>query len=200
MFFCSLPFHNIFTLICGVYLITLMSIIKSIFKNKIFRVCAVLIVVTYPFFKDFEFIYSVGDSMLPSYENGELIIIHKRKSLGVGWSPQRGQVIVATDEKDNDSVTKRVLGLAGDKILIKNGYIYINDKKHKDPYTHQNITFWTESEETRAKKPKEDWLFLNTDQSIGKVPKGYIWVIGDNRHMSWYGLVKIKDIKGVVLY
>ena len=78
-----------------------MNTIKSIFRNKIFRVCLILIIVTYPFFKDFEFIYSVGDSMLPSYENGELILI---------------------------------------------------------------------------------------------------WVIGDNRHMSWYGLIKIKDIKGLVLY
>ena len=55
----------------------------------------ILIVITYPFFKDFSFIFSVGNSMLPTYENGELIIIHKIKSLGPNWTPQVGQVVVA---------------------------------------------------------------------------------------------------------
>lgn len=155
---------------------------------------------TYPFFKDFEFIYSVGDSMLPSYENGELILIHKIKSLGPNWTPQRGQVIVALEDKDNDSITKRVIGLEGEYIKIQHGYIFIDNKKHKDLYTHTNITYWLESEEVRLDKPKDRWLFLNTDENVGRVPQGHVWVIGDNRHMSWYGLIKIKDIKGLVLY
>ena len=177
-----------------------MNTIKSIFRNKIFRVCLILIIVTYPFFKDFEFIYSVGDSMLPSYENGELILIHKIKSLGPNWTPQRGQVIVALEDKDNDSITKRVIGLEGEYIKIQHGYIFIDNKKHKDLYTHTNITYWLESEEVRLDKPKDRWLFLNTDENVGRVPQGHVWVIGDNRHMSWYGLIKIKDIKGLVLY
>ena len=40
----------------------------------------------------------------------------------------------------------------------------------------------------------------NTDEDVGKVPEGYVWVIGDNRSMSWYGLVKIQEIKGLVLF
>ena len=70
----------------------------------------------------------------------------------------------------------------------------------KDNYTHQNITFWLEDEETRSKKPKSDWLFLNTYEDFGVVPKGHVWVIGDNRRMSWMGKVKIKDIEGLVLF
>ena len=159
-----------------------------------------MIVITYPFFKDFEFIFSVGDSMLPTYKNGELVIVHKLKSLGPNWKPKRGQVVVAIDPEDGGGITKRVIGLEGEYLRIKNGYIYIDDKRHKDSYTHQNITFWTETEEVRAAKPKEDWMFLNTDELIGKVPKGYVWVIGDNRNLSWFGLVKIKDVKGLVLF
>jgi signal peptidase I len=177
-----------------------MNTVRSIFRNKIFRVCLLLIVVTYPFFKDFELFYSVGDSMLPTYENGELIIIHKSKSLGKDWVPQRGQVIIALDEEDGGSLTKRVIGLAGDEIKIEHGRIYVNGKILRDSYSHQGVTFWTESEESRAKKPKAEWLFLNTYQIPFIVPEGYVWVIGDNRSMSWYGVVEIKEVKGLVLY
>jgi signal peptidase I len=138
--------------------------------------------------------------MLPTYKSGELVIIHKLNSLGENWKPQKGQVIVAVDPKDGEKITKRVIGLEGEYVIIKNGYIYINDKKHEDPYTYQNITYWTEPEEIRATKPKDEWLFLNTDQDVGLIPIGYLWVIGDNRNMSWYGLIKIEDIEGLVLF
>jgi len=177
-----------------------MDTVKSIIHNKILRVCLLLLIITYPFYKDFGFIFSVGDSMLPTYENGELVIIHKKRSLGSGWTPQIGQVVVAVDPEDGGKITKRVIALEGQHVRIKHGYIYVDGKRHKDNYTHQNITFWLEDEETRSKKPESDWLFLNTYEDFGVVPKGYVWVIGDNRRMSWMGKVKIKDIEGVILF
>ena len=177
-----------------------MNTLKSIIHNKILRVCLLLLIITYPFYKDFGFIFSVGDSMLPTYENGELIVIHKINSLGENWKPQKGQVVVAIDPKDGGRVTKRVIALEGDYVFIKHGRIYVNDKKHEDGYSHQDISFWTEPDYVRAKKPKEDWLFLNLHMDVGIIPKGYVWVIGDNRSMSWMGKVKIKDIEGLVLF
>jgi hypothetical protein len=38
-----------------------------------------------------------------------------------------------------------------------------------------------------------------TNQKFKKIPQGYVWVIGDNRELSWYGLLKIKNIKGLVI-
>ena len=96
-----------------------MNTIKSIIHNKILRVCFLLLIITYPFYKDFGFIFSVGDSMLPTYENGELIVIHKVRSLGPNWSPQVGQVVVAIDPDDGGKITKRVIALEGDHVLIK---------------------------------------------------------------------------------
>ena len=177
-----------------------MNTLKSIIHNKILRVCLLLLIITYPFYKDFGFIFSVGDSMLPTYENGELIVIHKITSLGPDWSPQVGQVVVAIDPEDGGRVTKRVIALEGDHVIIKHGRIYVNDKRYEDSYTHQNITFWTEDEETRSKKPESEWLFYNVYEDVGIIPKGHVWVIGDNRNMSWMGKVKIKDIEGLVLF
>jgi signal peptidase I len=142
----------------------------------------------------FGFIYNHGESMLPAFYNGEWIVTEINK----GKIPERYDVVIVTC--DGERLTKRIIGLEGDKIRIKHGKIFINNKEKKDPYGNGDITYWTEPEEMRAKKPKEEWLFFNTDQDVGEVPKGYVWVIGDNRHMSWYGLVKIKEIEAYVLF
>lgn len=172
---------------------------KNFLKNKIFRVCLILLILTYPFTSEFRFFYSTGNSMLPTYENGELLVIYKSTSMEKNWKPDRGQVVVVKEE-EGDTLVKRVVGLEGEHLEIRHGRIYINNKKYEDHWTHQDITFWTETVEVRATKPKEDWLFLNTRLDVGVIPKGYIWVIGDNRKESWMGKVKIKDIKGWVLF
>ena len=170
----------------------------NIFKNKVFRVCLVLLILTYPFTSEYRFFYSRGKSMLPTYEDGELLLIYKSGSINEAWKPQRGQVVVV--EESGETLLKRVVALEGERVEIRHGRIYINDKKYEDDWTYQNLTFWTEEESVRLKKPKEDWLFLNVHMKIGIVPKGYVWIIGDNRDESWMGMVKIKNIKGCALF
>jgi signal peptidase I len=176
-----------------------LSFLKTLLKNKIFRVVAVLIILVFPFTSNYRVVFVHGQSMFPTYKHMEIVIEEKSSSLSEYWEPNRGDVIVVIT-KDKEKLVKRVIGLEGEYIRIKHGRIYINDKKHKDHWTHQDITFWTEPENIRATKPKEDWLFLNTDQDVGRVPKDHVWVIGDNRHMSWFGFVKTKEIEGKVLY
>ena len=130
----------------------------------------------------------------------EMLIIYKSASLGEDWTPAREQVVIAVDEKDGDVLLKRVIGLEGEHIKIEHGKIYINDKLHKDPWTYQDITYWLESKKEREGRPEREWLFFNAQENVGIVPKGYVWVIGDNRRDSWMGFVKIKEIKGWVLF
>ena len=115
--------------------------------------------------------------MLPSFENGELVIIHKANSLGEQWYPSRGQVVIAVDYED-DYITKRVIGLEGEYIEIKNETIFINNKKYKEYLNNSGLT----------------------DEYIGYVPKNHVWVIGDNRSETWSGFIHIDDIKGLVLF
>ncbi len=171
----------------------------NIFKNKAFRVCLALLILTYPFTSDYRFFYSTGESMLPTYKDGEMLLVYKSSSMREGWEPLRGQVIVVEEENGEDLV-KRVVGLEGDTVHIKGGKIYVNGKKYEDEWTYQDITFWMESEHERSKKPKEEWLFMNSEAMPVIVPQGYVWVIGDNREESWMGKVKIKDIKGWVVF
>jgi len=176
-----------------------MDIIKKLLKNKIFRVTVLLIVLLLPFTSGYRAVFVTGRSMYPTYEHKEIVIEEKASSLGKFWKPNRGDVVVVLT-KGKEKLIKRVIGLEGEYIEIKHGKIYINDKKYKDSYTHQDITYWLESEEVRITKPRKRWLFLNTSLDVGVVPKGHVWVMGDNRHMSWYGLVKVKEIEGKVLY
>ena len=133
--------------------------------------------------------------MVPNYEHGEWLIVER---IPKHWSPNRGDVVIF--QNGWEKLTKRVIALSGEEVEIKHGYIYVNGKKYKDQWSHHNITDWAEPEEDRAKKPKEEWLFFNTNMNVGVVPKGHVWVIGDNRSMSWYGMCKIEDIVGVTIF
>ena len=173
--------------------------LKLILKNKIFRVTILLVILLLPFTSGYRFVVVTGHSMHPTYEDKEWVVEEKASSLGESWGPSRGSVVVVVT-KSKEKLIKRVIGLEGEYIEIKNGKVYVNNKKFKDSYTYQDITYWLEPEEVRITKPKSEWLFLNTSLDVGVVPKGFIWVMGDNRIMSWYGLVRVKDIEGKVLY
>nr|ADD96424.1 hypothetical protein [uncultured organism MedDCM-OCT-S09-C426] len=92
--------------------------------------------------------------MLPTYQDGELLLIYKSKSINKDWEPQRGQVVVVKEES-GDTLLKRVVALEGEHVEIRDGGIYINDKKYEDEWTYQDVTFWAESERERSKKSKK---------------------------------------------
>lgn len=82
--------------------------------------------------------------------------------------------------KTSDSyLIKRVIGLPGEKIKYFKGDLYINGKIKKDPYYKDNNT---------------------KDFDEVKIPKGYYYVMGDNRGNSIdsriIGVIDKKDITG----
>lgn len=64
-----------------------------------------------------------GDSMLPTYENGQILIENK-----IVRNYKSGDIVVI--KKNNLKIIKRVIGCPGDYVLIKEGYIYINNEKY----------------------------------------------------------------------
>ena len=75
-----------------------------------------------------------GDSMLPTLHENDYLIINK-----IGYKvgePKNGDVIVfKSDLEQNDGtnkdLVKRIIGIEGDRIIIKDGKVYINDKELK---------------------------------------------------------------------
>src|ERR1044071_7969721 len=74
-----------------------------------------------------------GTSMLPGLEDQERIFINK--FVYKFESIQRGDIVVFHYPRDpSKSYIKRVIGVAGDKIVIRNGYVYVNGALLSEPY------------------------------------------------------------------
>jgi signal peptidase I len=112
-------------------------------------------------------------SMQPTLQPKQYVLVDK---LSPNWSDyKRGDVIVfeppAGYKEDGQDVPfiKRVIGVAGDVVQIKDGAVYVNGVKLGEPYTYQgNVT------DPSYQSGKDTWV----------VPKGYLFVLGDHRAES----------------
>ena len=125
----------------------------------------------------------VGNSMSPTLENGEVLILNKAK---YRFSEvKRGDIIAFTYE-DTKYLIKRVIGLPGDYVSIKDNKVYINGKYYKENYL----------------KDIDTPNFELTNLGYTKVPENMYFVLGDNRDNSLdsrkIGLVNKTDIIGEI--
>jgi signal peptidase I len=124
-----------------------------------------------------------GASMEPTLATGEYVIVN-RLSYRFG-TPQRGDIIVfhpplAPDEE----YIKRVIGLPGDEVDVKNGVVYVNGQPLDETYLRTKTNY------------------------IGtwRVPADQLFVLGDNRNNSSdsheWGTISMNSVvgKAVVVY
>ncbi len=111
------------------------------------------------------------------------------------WIPygkiKRGDVIVFIFPLDHSKdFIKRVIGLGGDTIQIINKKVYVNGKLYHEPPGVQHID------------PRILPADLSPRDNMGpiKVPKGKLFVMGDNRDESYdsrfWGFVPVKNVLG----
>jgi signal peptidase I len=82
----------------------------------------------------FSLALALGNSMLPTVSNGELLLIsHRTYSEG---KPRRGDIVLA--RLDKELVVKRVIGLPGEEVEVKHGSLYINGALVPETYTLTN--------------------------------------------------------------
>ncbi len=74
-----------------------------------------------------------GASMMPGLEDQERIFVNK---FVYRWEPiQRGDIVVFRYPRDTSkSYIKRVIGVAGDRIRIENGQVFVNDEALDEDY------------------------------------------------------------------
>lgn len=88
------------------------------------QVCVLIIgmIVVYGFVGKANFVPTM--SMMPTIDEGDVVYVNK--FVYVFDSPERGDIV--TFDKDKYLV-KRVVGMPGDKIFVKNGLVFINGKQ-----------------------------------------------------------------------
>lgn len=126
----------------------------------------------------------IGSSMYPTYKDGEYVMANK--VLYKLSEPKRGDVIIFKYSDTQDFI-KRIIGLPGDQVMLKDGYIYINDKK-MDESNYLDSTVYSNGGE-----------FLHEGETV-TIPEGEYFVCGDNRQHSsdsrTFGSIEKSNIKG----
>jgi signal peptidase I len=105
-----------------------------------------------------------GTSMMPGLEDQERIFVNK---FVYRWEPiERGDIVVFRYPRDTSkSYIKRVIGVAGDRIRIENGQVYVNGQALDEEYVPSDYA---------------------DARSYGEVvvPANSFFVLGDHRTMS----------------
>ncbi|NQX48814.1 signal peptidase I [Paenibacillus tritici] len=128
----------------------------------------------------------IGQSMQPTLYQGEKLIINKI-ALSFG-NPGRGEIVVLHDPSTGpdrkEYLVKRVIGIPGDIVEVRDQQLYVNGKRVEEPYIDTSI---------------ED-----PDFSGLTVQEGTYFVMGDNRHAGaskdsrYFGPVAKDSIVGKV--
>ena len=116
-----------------------------------------------------------GLSMMPTLKDQDRMIVNKY-SYKIG-EPHRFDIIVFHAPEHKDYI-KRVIGLPGDRIEYKNDTLYVNGKAYKEPYLDKYKKQVTDGPLTESFKLEETAVAQKT------VPKGELFVMGDNRRFS----------------
>lgn len=109
-----------------------------------------------------------GASMQPTLCEGDKVIVNKLAKRMDSYD--HGDVIVV---KTDNYYVKRIIGLPGDTIEMKNDQLYINNQLQKESYLEKN-----------KKHAKQLMVNLTEDFGPMKIPNNKIFVMGDNRLVS----------------
>lgn len=129
------------------------------------------------------------NGMLPSYEEGEHILV-SRLAFTKGKKPKQGDVILMKNQvyaaTGESAITiKRVIGVPGDSVMITDGQVYVNNRQLPESYV------FTEG--------------ISGELEEIEIPEGKFFVLGDNRAASTdsrheaVGLVDEEELLGKVI-
>ena len=118
-----------------------------------------------------------GISMEPTLKENDWLIT----TTATSTYKYKDIVIVVQPTMLNKPLVKRVIGTEGDKVEIKDGGLYLNDKLIEHEY----------------------YIFSNEDNGLYILGNNQYFVLGDNIKVSedsrYFGLIDEKDIKGQVI-
>lgn len=153
----------------------------GIWAFKVILVCLLALVIVFYFGRQ---VKNSGDSMRPAVLDGDIVLVNRM--IYDASKPKRGDIIVFKPNGNENarSYIKRIIGLPGETVQIKDKEIYINGEKLEEDYETTAI----EEAGTAAEE-----ITLDGDE---------YFVLGDNRRnsedsrMADIGNVKRSEIEG----
>lgn len=154
-------------------------------ENVLYIAAAIILAVLIQSFVIRPFIVS-GASMDPRIENGQYLLIDE-----ISYrmhEPERGDVVVfRAPPEPSKYYIKRIIGLPGETVVLKDGIITIINSEHPQGLVLDEPYIVHTQEDTLTKK----------------VPAGEYFVMGDNRSASYdsrgWGTLPKKEIRGRAL-
>lgn len=133
-----------------------------------------------------------GQSMMPTLENGNLLMVNK---MTYNIRDIKRFDVVVFHANESEDYVKRVIGLPGEHVAYKDNQLYINGELLEEPYLDEY-------------KSEPHSLYRTADFSLEEItgestiPEGKVFVIGDNRNGSYdsrdFGCIDIEQIVGKV--
>ena len=170
-----------------------------------------------------------GNSDQPNVFNNERVFVPKYETwlhkLGIG-SFQRGDLVVLKPPNGSPSSVKpmpivsifvpsatyrpyfikRIVGVAGDRIRLVKGQLYVNDIKVEETHTTSYWKAINNWDQDSGLASSSEWYFRDEKERKANkdytVPKGQYFVMGDNRSVGGsedsrvFGPVKLDDFSG----
>ncbi len=117
-----------------------------------------------------------GSSMKETLFDKDILLLYKLSSI------DRYDIVVLDEAYDDEIIIKRIIGMPGESVSIKNNKIYVNDEEIDNSFAYGTTSDY-------------DKITLGDDE---------YFILGDNRLISkdsrYFGPVKKEEIKGKVIF
>ncbi|MDQ0229259.1 signal peptidase I [Metabacillus malikii] len=134
----------------------------------------------------------LGASMAPTFENKDKVVISKTTEIH-----RFDCIVFDSPNNKGENYIKRVIGLPGDHIEMKDDQLYINGKVFDEPYLENQKL------ESPTLNLTEDFT-LEEITGESTVPENMLFVLGDNRIKSIdsraFGFISYDSIIGEVVF
>lgn len=136
--------------------------------------------------------YVPSGSMQPTLIPGDRVVVDKRSyglrlpftdwQLTDGNAVQRGEVVIFDSPRDGTRLIKRIVAVAGDRVVVRNGQLHINGLSMADAQ-HVDVEIFGD------RLVRLDLSDGGGPDYAGEIPEGKLLAVGDHRGNSLDGRI-----------